>query len=110
MGSRAELGVFLRSFHMTEPTPYTAPPAGSVPRTNTLAIIALIAAFVFAPVGIILGVIAQKQIKQSGEAGAGLAKAGLILGIVFTIAWIIFWIIYIVAIASLTTLGGITTY
>lgn len=74
---------------MTEPTPYTAPPAGAGARTNTLAIIALIAAFVVAPVGIVLGFIAQGQIKQTGEAGAGLAKAGIILGIVFTILYIL---------------------
>lgn len=71
---------------MTEPTPtptpYTAPAAGAP--TNTLAIIALIAAFVIAPLGIVLGFIAQGQIKTSGEAGAGLAKAGIILGFVFT--------------------------
>lgn len=75
---------------MTEPTPtpYVAPAAGA--RTNTLAIIALIAAFVVAPVGIILGFIAQGQIKQTGEAGAGLAKAGIILGFVFTILYILF--------------------
>lgn len=74
---------------MTEPTPYTAPPAGAGARTNTLAIIAIIAAFVVAPVGIVLGFIAQGQIKQTGEAGAGLAKAGIILGIVFTILYIL---------------------
>lgn len=74
---------------MTEPTPYTAPAAGAGARTNTLAIIALIAAFVVAPVGIVLGFIAQGQIKQTGEAGAGLAKAGIILGIVFTILYIL---------------------
>ena len=73
---------------MTTPTPPAAPaPAGA--RTNTLAIIALIAAFVVAPAGIIIGFIAQGQIKQTGEAGAGLAKAGIILGFVFTILYIL---------------------
>jgi len=69
---------------MTAPTP--APAAAP---TNVLAIISLIAAFLIAPVGIILGFIAQNQIKTSGEGGAGLAKAGIILGIVFTVLWLI---------------------
>ena len=73
---------------MSVPPPAPAPaPVG--PRTNTLAIIALIAAFVVAPAGIIIGFIAQGQIKQTGEAGAGLAKAGIILGFVFTILYIL---------------------
>jgi hypothetical protein len=64
--------------------PYAQPtaPAG---QTNVLAIISLIAAFVIAPVGIILGFIARGQIKTSGESGDGLAKAGIIIGIVFTV-------------------------
>ena len=77
---------------MTEPTPtpYSAPaPAPAGPPTNVLAIIALIAAFVIAPAGIVLGIIAQNQIKTTGEGGAGLAKAGLILGIVFTVIYLI---------------------
>lgn len=53
--------------------------------TNTMAILALVFAFLFAPLGIVFGVIARKQIRQTGEGGAGLAKAGLILGIIFTV-------------------------
>jgi heme/copper-type cytochrome/quinol oxidase subunit 2 len=89
---------------MTTPAP--APVAG--PRTNVLAIIALIAAFVIPLAGIIVGFIAQNQIKQTGEAGAGLAKAGIILGFVFTILGIIGIIIYAVSLASLAGLA--TTY
>ena len=68
-------------------TPPAAAPAG--PATNTLAIISLIAAFVVAPVGIVLGFIAKNQIKTSGEGGSGLATAGIILGFVFTIGYIL---------------------
>jgi hypothetical protein len=74
---------------MTEPTPYTAPAAGPARPTNTLAIIAIIAAVVVAPVGIILGFIAKNQIKQTGENGAGLAKAAIIIGIVLTVLWLL---------------------
>lgn len=62
--------------------PYSAAPVG--PRTNTLAIIALIGAFVFAPAGIICGHIAMGQIKRTGEGGQALALWGTILGYVFT--------------------------
>ena len=61
--------------------PYSAPP---VTGTNMMAILALVFAFVFAPAAIVLGHIAKKQIKQTGEQGSGLATAGLVLGYIFT--------------------------
>ncbi len=69
---------------MTAPTP-----APTAPPTNVLAIISLITAVLIAPVGIVLGFIAQNQIKTSGEGGAGLAKAGIIVGIVLTALWLL---------------------
>ncbi len=62
------------------PYGYQAAPA----RTNTLAILALVFAFVFSPAAIVLGHMAKKQIRQTGEDGEGLATAGLIIGYVFT--------------------------
>jgi hypothetical protein len=59
------------------PAPATAP-------TNTMAILSLVMAFVFAPLAIVFGHIARKQMRQTGESGDGLAMAGLILGYVFT--------------------------
>src|SRR5829696_3685763 len=60
------------------------PPPGYPPLygrpTNTMAILALVMAFVFAPAGLILGIIARKQIRQTGEDGDGLALAGMIVG------------------------------
>lgn len=69
---------------MTEPTPYAAAgaPAGGAPKTNTLAIIALIGGFVIPLVGIIVGFIALNQIKTTGEGGRGLAIGGIIVGFV----------------------------
>jgi Domain of unknown function (DUF4190) len=60
-----------------------APPARvyvTAPPTNGMAIAALILAFVFYPVGIVLGHVARGQIKRTGEGGKGLATAALILG------------------------------
>ncbi|MBG6055592.1 peptidyl-prolyl cis-trans isomerase B (cyclophilin B) [Salinibacterium sp. CAN_S4] len=74
---------------MTEPTPYSTPqpqqpygaqPAG--PKTNVLAIIALIGGFVIPLAGIIVGFIALNQIKTSGEGGRGLAIGGIVVGFV----------------------------
>jgi hypothetical protein len=59
-------------------------------RTNTLAIIALIAAFVFAPAGIICGVIARNQIKMTKEQGDGMALAAMIIGAVVILIWVCF--------------------
>ena len=57
-----------------------APVYVSVPPTNGMAIAALVLAFVFFPLGIVLGHLARGQIKRSGEGGRGLATAALILG------------------------------
>jgi hypothetical protein len=56
--------------------PYPAAP------TNTLAILALIFAFVFPIAGIVLGHLARSQIRQTGEQGDALALAGLWVGYV----------------------------
>ncbi|ORM30114.1 DUF4190 domain-containing protein [Williamsia sp. 1135] len=63
--------------------------------TNGLAIGALVASLVFAPLGIVLGHVALSQIKKNGDEGRGLAIAGLIIGYVLTVLGIITWIIII---------------
>ncbi|MGR6317040.1 DUF4190 domain-containing protein [Micromonospora soli] len=63
-------------------------PPGEAPRPhggpNVLAILSLVFAFVFAPAGIVLGHLAKRQIKQTGEEGDQLATWGLILSYIFT--------------------------
>jgi hypothetical protein len=56
------------------------PPGG----TNIMAILALVFAFVFPPAGIVLGHLAKRQLRVTGEQGGSLATAGLVLGYVFT--------------------------
>jgi hypothetical protein len=64
-------------------SPY--PPGYAVgPPTNTMAILALVFAFIFPLAAIFLGHAAKKQIQRTGEAGEGLATAGLWLGYIFT--------------------------
>ncbi len=69
------------------PSPYPAGQAPAAPpaRTNTMAVLALIFAFVVAPLGIIFGIVARRQIRRTGDNGRGLATAGIVLGSIFTI-------------------------
>ena len=72
---------------------YTAPASAT---TNTMAILALVFAFIFAPLAIVFGHIGKKQIRERGEGGEGLATAGLVLGYIFTGLWLVFCVFYII--------------
>lgn len=86
-----------------------ASPAAPAPvqqvRTNTMAIVALIASFFVALVGVILGHIALSQIKKTHEGGRGLAIAALIIGYIGIAAWVILIIVWIVVVAAATSMG-----
>ncbi|GAA4167323.1 DUF4190 domain-containing protein [Gryllotalpicola koreensis] len=65
------------------------------PRINTLAIISIITAVVFAPLGIALGIAALLQTKKRGERGRGLAIAAIVIGgalIVLSSLSMAFWV------------------
>lgn len=83
----------------TTPTQQTA---GSVAGTNVMAILALVFAFIFAPLGIVFGAVAKRQIRQTGEQGAGLASAGFWLGIVFTVLSLL-WVVFVFVLAASQT-------
>ena len=99
--------------------PYGQPPYGGQPgygqpmyvpvvaTTNTMAILALVFAFVFSPAAIVLGHIAKKQIRQTGEQGEGLATAGLWLGYIFTGLGPLFCVGYIII--AIVAIGGAAT-
>jgi hypothetical protein len=84
--------------------PYGPPPR----RTNTMAVLALVFAFVFSPLGLIFGIIARRQIRQSGEEGDGLALAGAIIGGVFTALYVAGILFFIVALAVVGTKEAVT--
>lgn len=86
---------------MSAPATTTMTP-GTTAGTNTMAVLALVFAFVFSPLGIVFGVIARKQIARTGEGGAGLAKAGIILGVIFTLLSIV----YVIGMVALLSSGG----
>jgi peptidyl-prolyl cis-trans isomerase B (cyclophilin B) len=88
---------------MTTPPPHGAyPPPGAYagyygypagypqPQpTNSLAIVSLVCAFLFAPLGIVFGHISLSQIKKTGEEGRGLAVAGLVISYLITVLTIV---------------------
>ena len=75
--------------------PYAAPymaPYGAAPKTNGLAIASLVTSLVcFGFVGLILGIVASNQIKNSNgtQTGQGMATAGIIIGGLTTLLWIL---------------------
>ncbi|MBQ1072798.1 DUF4190 domain-containing protein [Micromonospora sp. C31] len=97
------------------PPPYPNYGYAPAPKTNGLAIAALvlslvgIASCVTAPVGAILGHVAQNQIRQTGEGGEGMAKAAIIVGWILTgllVLGILFYVAIIVfAISQADTSG-----
>lgn len=66
------------------------------PKTNTLAIVALILAIFFPLVGAILGHVSMGQIKKSGEDGRGLALAAIIVGWVLTAVGILGTVLFFI--------------
>src|SRR4051812_23378936 len=82
------------------PYGYGYPPA---PRTNTLAIVSFVSAFIVSVVAVITGHIALSQIKRTGEGGRGFALAGLIIGYVgigFVVVFFVIWLILFAAVMS----------
>ncbi|MDL5159108.1 DUF4190 domain-containing protein [Actinomycetospora termitidis] len=84
-----------------QPAPgYTpAPPAPQ--RTNTMAILSIVFAFVFSPLGIVFGVIGRRQARERNENGRGLATAGMWLSIVFVVLGVVTAVIVSVMAASI---------
>jgi hypothetical protein len=83
--------------------------------TNSMAIAALVcslaglAVFISAPVGAILGHIARKQIRETGEQGDGMALAGIIVGWIVTGLYICGCVGYFGLIAIFVSSAATTT-
>jgi len=86
------------------------PPYGPVATTNTMAILALVFAFIFSPAAIVLGHLAKKQIRRTGEQGEGLATAGLWLGYIFTGLYVAFCALWIILAAFGVWSSNASTY
>lgn len=57
--------------------------------TNKMAIAALITAPLVPPAGIVLGIVARKQIRRTREVGRDLATVGIVVGAVLTALWLL---------------------
>ncbi len=73
-------------------------------KTNMWAILGLIFAFVFWPLGLVFSIVALVQLKSGKEKGKGLAIAGLILSIVFAVVTLLWWIF---ALAAFGVMAGL---
>jgi Domain of unknown function (DUF4190) len=88
------------------------PAYGPQARTNGLAVASLACSLgglitcISAPVGIVLGHIAKRQIRQTGEQGEGMATAGLWVGYILTILGFLFaagWVVFFIVLANTST-------
>ena len=82
--------------------PGYGPPSGYgyPPPTNTLAVLALVMAFVFSPVGLVLGIVARRQIRETHEQGDGLALAGIIVGGIGTALVVLAFLVFALALVA----------
>jgi hypothetical protein len=101
------------------PVPYGAqqpyPAYGPQTRTNALAIASLACSLgglitcLSAPVGIVLGHIARRQIRETGEQGEGLATAGLWVGYILTILGFLLIVGWLAVVVLLVNTNGTPT-
>jgi hypothetical protein len=96
-------------------SPYPAAPYAAGPRTNSLAVASLVLGiiswllcpFVGGVLAVIFGHVARGQIRRTGEGGAGMAMAGLVLGYVHLAVAVLATIIWILILGGLTVLLGV---
>jgi hypothetical protein len=69
------------------------------PKTNTMAILGLVFAFVFSPLGVVFSAIGLKQVKERREGGRGLALAGLIISIISIVLGILLIVLFATVLA-----------
>ena len=86
--------------------PPQAPMAPADYPGKTLGIVGLVLSIVASFVGLIISIIAFKQSKAAGYQN-GLAKAGIIVGIITTVLGVIFAILYFVALAAMMKNGNL---
>ncbi|PZE29153.1 DUF4190 domain-containing protein [Curtobacterium sp. MCLR17_042] len=72
---------------MQDEQTYVDPPRDSGRHLNELAVLAFILAFFVNIVGLILGILALRQIARSGERGRKLAIASIVVGGVLALAF-----------------------
>ncbi len=81
-------------------------PGNTPQRTNTMAILGLVFAFLFSPLGVVFSAIGLKQVKERREGGRGLALTGLILSIVFILVGILVVVLALTVLAPAEEAGA----
>jgi threonine/homoserine/homoserine lactone efflux protein len=71
-----------------------------------MAILGLVFAFVFSPLGIVFSALGLKQTRQRNEGGRGLAVAGLIVSIIFTVLGLLWLILAVTVLSSAVRSAG----
>ena len=61
-------------------------------------------------VGLVLGIVAKKQIRESNgtQSGDGMATAGIIIGGIFLVIWAIYWILVAAGVVHMNFNDGST--
>lgn len=82
---------------------YAYPPK---PPTNTMAVLSLVFAlsgfviwFICSILGLVFGIVAKKQLKQSGEGGDGMATAGIVISAILLglkVVGLLIWLFFVV--------------
>ncbi|TDW28631.1 DUF4190 domain-containing protein [Cryobacterium psychrophilum] len=80
-----------------------AQPFPQAPKTNTLAVVSLALSFFIGVIAIVTGFLALAQIRARGEAGRGLALAGIIIGSVATVFTALVVVLMVVFAATMGT-------
>jgi hypothetical protein len=70
-----------------------------------MAILALVFIFVFTPLALVFGLIARSQIKKTGEAGSGMALAGIIVGALSIVFVAVLVVVFMAAAFSVGHVG-----
>jgi hypothetical protein len=91
-----------------QPAPGHGAPANppTPQRTNVMAILGLVFAFIFSPLGIVFSAIGLSQTKKRGEGGRGLAIAGLVLSIVFLLIGLLVFFLAFAAVQQAVETGA----
>ena len=74
------------------------PPYPTPPNTNGFAVASIVCAFLMPPLGLIFGFLARSQIRRTGEAGGGLALAGIIVSAISLVISTLLFIAVVTAI------------
>lgn len=83
----------MRTSAASTETRAVSPALPAVPQTNTMAVAALVSSLVLAPLGVVFGHMALRQIERTGQDGRGMAVVGLAIGYVVTVLLALFLIL-----------------